>query len=1108
MHDNVTELIDPEQPNEEPRKFAFDFSYWSHDDYEEQDDGYLAPTHPHYADQKKVFDDLGRGVLDNAWNGFNSTLFAYGQTGSGKSYSIVGYGKNKGIVPLFCDEMFKGIEGKKESGDSSEFEVSFSMLEIYNEQVRDLLNSKSKSKKGLRVRQHPKKGFYVPVNSYKDIENRMEEGTRNRTVAATLMNATSSRAHTIVGVTFHQKGKNAAGQETTKSAIINLVDLAGSERADSTGATGDRLKEGAAINQSLSSLGNVIAALADKANGKNVRVPYRDSVLTKLLKNALGGNSKTIMIAAISPADINFDETLSTLRYADRAKQIKTSAVVNEDPTEKLIRELQEENAKLKAALENGEIPKDDDDEDEKAAEGISEEEIAKMKEQMEEELRARMVENDRRLEEMNQSWQEKLVLAQELYEEVNKAAISVKEAAKTSPHFWNLNVDSQLSAMIIHTINEGENIIGNGLGDTSPAIELKGLSILSEHAIVTSKDGQITVRACNNAKVLLNGETVTSKVILHHGDRVMFGSNHLYVFHHPLELEAAKANNIRLPTVTYEKAQEEIAAVAGFDMDTSEKSREQLLLREELIELLPMVEEANAISQELDRKVDFEIVILSPEARGLSKGRPEPFIKMTNLESKLDWLWPINRFTNRKFLMQEMYQNYIEGEDWTLPDERDPFTESASTDIFIGTTMVYLESLSYLIDMREHLTISDYKGTNMGKLRVELIPCDENGKEYDIDADIFVDSPSELLGKKVNFLINISHALGLPNKFLETWCKFKFYLDDLPITTEVIQNTRNPEYNFKKLVSYSAATQQLIDYLTTDYLIVEVWGRYKEPSKSQNRNAGIKTKDMVMSKVLTRGKSVKAMQPHATQGGMENFARMAKMTFAQNTMKKKLQRLENKMDLLKKFTSMATDMDLDTVMLSQLKSLLNTTNPSAVAANLQVEVPPKKIKKSESAVAGESTEGDGETATLDTQAVSRLPATSSPPPSALRTNGIIEQSLAEGDPQPKDQPETLPESVLVDDQAKTNDHAVKADDNHSDSQSKDQPEPSPESVPADDLTKTDDRPVQANDNHSYQSPKEDTTRETKVVQAQPQPPPPVELPPARVQQSACCIVL
>jgi len=317
----LTQIKDPDNPGNPPKEFTFDFSYWSHDCFKEDDGGYLVPDGPKYASQRMVFDNLGKGVLNNAVEGFNCSLFAYGQTGAGKSYSMVGYGVNKGIVPITCDELFKIIEANQDT--NMKYEVTFSMLEIYNEQVRDLL-TKDNPKGGLQVRQNPKEGsFYVQnlkkvaVGSYIEIEKRTEEGTSNRTVAATQMNATSSRAHTVVTIVFSQISKNEAGQETKKTSVINLVDLAGSERADSTGATGDRLKEGANINKSLSSLGNVISALADLSMGKKkVLVPYRDSVLTKLLQNALGGNSKTIMIAALSPADINYDETLSTLRYS------------------------------------------------------------------------------------------------------------------------------------------------------------------------------------------------------------------------------------------------------------------------------------------------------------------------------------------------------------------------------------------------------------------------------------------------------------------------------------------------------------------------------------------------------------------------------------------------------------------------------------------------------------------------------------------------------------------------------------------------------------------------------------------------------------------------
>lgn len=231
------------------------------------------------------------------------------------------------------------------------------------ERVRDLLNPSTKG--NLKVREHPSLGPYVEdlakliVGTFHEIEHLMDEGNKARTVAATNMNATSSRSHAVFTLILTQKRHDIqTGFDTEKVSRISLVDLAGSERANSTGATGARLKEGAEINRSLSTLGRVIAALAElsSAKGKKAKpqVPYRDSVLTWLLKDSLGGNSMTAMIAAISPADINWDETLSTLRYADSAKRIKNHAVVNEDPNAKMIRELKEELDQLRAKLSGG----------------------------------------------------------------------------------------------------------------------------------------------------------------------------------------------------------------------------------------------------------------------------------------------------------------------------------------------------------------------------------------------------------------------------------------------------------------------------------------------------------------------------------------------------------------------------------------------------------------------------------------------------------------------------------------------------------------------------------------------------------------------------------
>ena len=431
MQGNTTSIQDPNKPNAEPRRFTFDYSYWSHDSFIAAEDGYLKDDGSgKYADQRQVFDDLGRGVLANAWDGYNCSLFAYGQTGSGKSYSVVGYEANKGIIPQFCDTIFQEIKEKENSEsynkDEDDYAVQLSMIEIYNEQVKDLLNLKSYKKGGLRVRQSKDGGFQVEqlriqdVTSYAEIEALIEEGTKARTIAATNMNKTSSRAHTVVTIYFKQKTYSAAaGKSMTKTAQVALVDLAGSERASSTGASGDRLKEGAAINLSLTCLGKCIKALADQSMGKETRVPYRDSKLTMLLKNALGGNSKTMMVAALSPADINYEETLSTLRYADRAKAIKTKAVVNESPTDKLIRELREEIEMLRKNGGTGGI---------QVVPGMSDEERAAM-----EAMKAQLEQNEAEMARMKQSYADKLKKQEEDAQKRIEEEQSKKELKKTT---------------------------------------------------------------------------------------------------------------------------------------------------------------------------------------------------------------------------------------------------------------------------------------------------------------------------------------------------------------------------------------------------------------------------------------------------------------------------------------------------------------------------------------------------------------------------------------------------------------------------------------------------------------------------------------------------
>ncbi|XP_020950981.1 kinesin-like protein KIF1B isoform X8 [Sus scrofa] len=348
MQGNSTSIINPKNPKEAPKSFSFDYSYWSH----------TSPEDPCFASQNRVYNDIGKEMLLHAFEGYNVCIFAYGQTGAGKSYTMMGKQEESqaGIIPQLCEELFEKINDNCNEEMSYSVEVSY--MEIYCERVRDLLNPKNKG--NLRVREHPLLGPYVEdlsklaVTSYTDIADLMDAGNKARTVAATNMNETSSRSHAVFTIVFTQKKlDNETNLSTEKVSKISLVDLAGSERADSTGAKGTRLKEGANINKSLTTLGKVISALAEvsKKKKKTDFIPYRDSVLTWLLRENLGGNSRTAMVAALSPADINYDETLSTLRYADRAKQIKCNAVINEDPNAKLVRELKEEVTRLKDLL-------------------------------------------------------------------------------------------------------------------------------------------------------------------------------------------------------------------------------------------------------------------------------------------------------------------------------------------------------------------------------------------------------------------------------------------------------------------------------------------------------------------------------------------------------------------------------------------------------------------------------------------------------------------------------------------------------------------------------------------------------------------------------------
>ncbi|KAF5672978.1 kinesin [Fusarium denticulatum] len=548
-----------------PKAFAFDRSYWSFN----KDD-------PNYAGQSNLFDDLGQPLLDNAFQGYNNCIFAYGQTGSGKSYSMMGYGKEIGIVPLICQDMFRRIdELKKDKTTKCTVEVSY--LEIYNERVRDLLNPSTKG--NLKVREHPSTGPYVEdlaklaVNEFQEIEHLMDEGNKARTVAATNMNQTSSRSHAVFTLMLTQKKYDAdTKMEMEKVAKISLVDLAGSERATSTGATGARLKEGAEINRSLSTLGRVIAALADLSTGGKKKkgtgqVPYRDSVLTWLLKDSLGGNSMTAMIAAVSPADINFDETLSTLRYADSAKRIKNHAVVNEDANARMIRELKEELSLLRSKLGNGPVPGgaaggglvtgetypegtplDQQMVSITGSDGV-------LKKVSKAEIAEQLSQSEKLLTDLNQTWEEKLLKTEEIHKEreaaLEELGVSIEKGfvglhtPKKMPHLVNLSDDPLLAECLVYNLKPGTTTVGNvdTNADHQANIRLNGSRILHDHCTFeNAPDGTVTLTPSEGASVMINGKRITEPSQLHSGYRVILGDFHIFRFNHPMEARAERA--------------------------------------------------------------------------------------------------------------------------------------------------------------------------------------------------------------------------------------------------------------------------------------------------------------------------------------------------------------------------------------------------------------------------------------------------------------------------------------------------------------------------------------------------------------------------------------
>ncbi|XP_077939648.1 kinesin-like protein KIF1B isoform X13 [Gasterosteus aculeatus] len=673
MQGNTTTILNPKAPKEPAKTFSFDYSYWSH----------TTPEDPCFASQNLVFNDIGKEMLAHAFEGYNVCIFAYGQTGSGKSYTMMGKQEEgqEGIIPMLCEDLFEKIDDVSNKEELS-YSVEVSYMEIYCERVRDLLNPKNKG--NLRVREHPLLGPYVEdlsklaVTSYTDIADLMDAGNKARTVAATNMNETSSRSHAVFTIVFTQKKHDSETDiSTEKVSKISLVDLAGSERADSTGATGTRLKEGANINKSLTTLGKVISALAEvsKKKKKTDFIPYRDSVLTWLLRENLGGNSRTAMVAALSPADINYDETLSTLRYADRAKNIKCNAVINEDPNNKLVRDLKDEVARLKELLRAqglGDIldtpigsltasPSSGSLCNQGGLQSVTSIQERIMSTPGGEEAIERLKESEKIIAELNETWEEKLRKTEAIRMErealLAEMGVAIREdggtlgvfSPKKTPHLVNLNEDPLMSECLLYYIKDGITRVGQADAERRQDIVLSGAHIREEHCIFRSErnaNGNVIVMLvpCEGSETYVNGKRVEDSIQLRSGNRIIMGKNHVFRFNHP---EQARAEREKTPTaetpvepVDWTFAQRELLEKQGIDMKQEMEKRlteMEILYKKEKEEADQLLEQQRLVYesklQELQKQVEtISLVAETPDEEELEEEEEEEEPKLLGL--------------------------------------------------------------------------------------------------------------------------------------------------------------------------------------------------------------------------------------------------------------------------------------------------------------------------------------------------------------------------------------------------------------------------------------------------------------------------------------------
>lgn len=830
-----TYIEDPDTGEE--RDFKYDYSFQSHSDCE--------PGIGEWATQDTVMNTLGIPVLEAALEGRNVSLFAYGQTGAGKSFSMlgkVGVPELEGIIPRSCKEIFKRMDS--ETNPLVTMAVDIQVVEVYCELVNDLLaDRKVWPAQGHKPRLTPKFGYVVdtitkPCFKYDDIGSAMEFADKNRSVGSHALNPESSRAHTIYQINYSRTTKNEQGKVAEAVvAKLNLIDLAGSERTDSAGTTGQMLKEGNAINLSLTALGGCIKALSE-----NKKPNFRDSKLTLLLQASMTGG-KVIMIAALSPASICYAETLSTLKFADRIKQIKIKSArnVTTDPVAEMKKAMEEMRARmqleidqLKSAGASGVMASD-------PAKVAEMQALLQERKEAEEKMQADMLAQIAELESGGgASRQARADEINSMQANAFAGMSTVKSKDEKRPHWVNLHDDPRLAETLVYPFDEGETTVGRTNRTSPPKLEFNGMGIIKDHCVVTydAAAGTVHITPQNNSRTLVNGKKITEKTQIVHQNRVWLGNNYAMRFVFPgKEAEGeGKAEDPDYYLAESEVASEAQAAFSGGGGGSSMLTDE---LKHKLSEGERKIDQANIIATDLGKEIIF-----SPKIYENRWTKETDVVVAVNFGGFSTLIWPWEKFNVRLSEMVKMWAEWEkmqeenpEAEDAVpkRPEEEDPFVDKEPQ--LIGEADVWLNALANMVEFTAQTSILSHFGQVEGKVSVELQPCDKNGSvgpwdDEEDDLDPFVDEPEELLNTEIQFEVRISGVQldvgGGVCKYKKTFVRYKFDNQDEEETwcktKEDPNGTFAPKYGYVNKHKVTV-TPEVLKHITNGRMTFQMWG-------------------------------------------------------------------------------------------------------------------------------------------------------------------------------------------------------------------------------------------------------------------------------------------